>query len=409
MYVNALTNEITPSISYRDERTQRSFKQATNIIPFQDLYQITGIQLQEFNTVFQLYDDIHNLNRIKSKNYRFMMISDYIAYVLTGERHVELTNLSTTGLFDDNSKCLARDVMSKFDIPQDIFPQISKPGDFVGYLKKGIASKQIPVIDVCTHDTASAIIGMPMLGDSAFISSGSMSLVGAELPKPINSLEALQNNFTNEMGYKNTINFLKNTSGMFVIDEIINGWSSENKTMDISNDEFYINQAPNYEGFADLDDPIFFQPRNMLAKLHQYLRETNQSIPIFYGQVFDCIYQSLALKYAKIIEQLIEVINKPISSIVISGGGSKAKVLNQYVANATNMPVYVGPTEAASLGNAIIQFIAKGEIKDVKQAREIIVNTTKYVRYDPKDLESWQRKKRLYQNVLETRKKARGN
>lgn len=400
VYVNNMNKSVSKAISYRDNRTDVSTKRVHNIIDFNTLYFKTGIQFQKFNTIYQLYNDVTNRERLLMNNVTFLMIPDYIAYVLTNEKYCEITNASTTGLLDIKTKEFSVELLNKLNIPRNIFPRFIKPGQIIGYTKPSLIGVSLPVIATCSHDTANAVLGTPLTKNSVFVSSGTWSLVGAELHEPINNELALKHNFSNELGYANSVDFLKNTMGMFAINELLKDWKKEEPTIEPSMFKSLINEAPKYEGFINFDDDLFFQPKNMLVKMHQYLKKTNQSLPIFKGQIIDCIYQSLALRYAYIVKELEEVTNRTFEKIVISGGGNQADVLNQYVANASGLIVETGPIESTVIGNALCQFIAKGEIKDVEEGRKIVSSSIEVKQFIPKNQKDWNEKYSRYLEII---------
>lgn len=404
VYVNSYNQNVSNAISYRDNRTDKSVEEVHSKISFKSLYLQTGIQFQKFNSIYQIYDDFFIHNRVIKNNTNLLLIPDYIAYVLTGEKYFELTNASTTGLLDINTKDISKNIVENLNIPAEIFPKFIKPGQLIGYTKASLFNVAIPVIATCSHDTANAILGTPLTKNSVFVSSGTWSLIGAELNKPINNELALKHNFSNELGYGGSIDFLKNTMGMFAINELLKEWRKNGEDITPAKFPSFINQAPKYEGFINFDDNLFFQPKNMLVKMHQYLKKTNQSLPIFKGQIIDCIYASLALRYAYIINELKEVTGKQFDKIVISGGGNQADILNQYVANATNLKVVTGPIESTVTGNAICQLISKGEIKDVSEARKIIASSIKSKTFIPENIEGWKEKYNRYLKIIEGEK-----
>lgn len=401
VYINSLNKNVSKAISYRDNRTDLSSKYVHELIPFNNLYLETGIQYQKFNTIYQLYDDIFNRQRYVANNTQILMIPDYIAYVLTGEKYLEITNASTTGLLDIKNKDISKKITNKLNIPLSIFPKIIKPGQLIGYTKKELCGVNIPIIATCSHDTANAILGTPLTKNSVFISSGTWSLIGAELDVPLNNELALKHNFSNELGYGGSVDFLKNTTGMFAINELIKEWRNNGEIIEAPKLKNLISQAPCYEGFVNFDDDLFFQPKNMLVKMHQYLKKTNQSLPIFKGQIIDCIYTSLALRYAFIINELKEVTNKTFEKIVISGGGNQADILNQYVANATGLIVETGPIESTVIGNAICQFISTGQIQNVNEARKIIASSIKTKKFIPENEKEWNEKYSRYLRIIQ--------
>ena len=399
VYIDDNGDLVPGSYSYRDNRTAKSSEQVHQIIPFKELYAKTGIQFAQFNTIYQLYDDFAN-RKLKRTNKTLLMIPDYIAYVLTGNKRHEITNASTMGLLDSTTMKLSEEFLKRLDIPTNIFAPLINPGELIGYLKEDIVGKKVPVIATCSHDTADAVLGMPVDNKSIFVSSGTWSLVGAELPTYFNSEKSFKYNFANELGYNNTITFLKNTMGMFALNEVLKEWKAQGEPVKASELEGLINEAPKYEGCINFDDPIFFQPKNMIAKIDKYLEKTNQPKPVFKGQYADLIYQSLAIKYTQIKKQLEDTTGNTFDKFVISGGANQAKILNQYIANASGIKVTTGPVEATVTGNVITQLIALKDVKDVKEARAIVSNTIESKEFLPEDENVWKERYTKFAKLL---------
>lgn len=378
--------------SYRDARTHKAQKKVHEIIRKNDLYKLTGIQDIHFNTLYQLYDDFHRPIKRGKDSYRLLMIPDYIAYVLTGQVRLEITNASTMGLLDYRTHHLNEQILSMLNISQSIFPLIIKPGEKYGFLKKDYLSNgydSIPVIAVCSHDTASAVLATPIESDSIYISSGTWSLIGTLCDKALINETSYKHNFTNEIGYQEKITFLKNTMGMFIINEIRNEWKKKNEEVPLSSISKLIQDAPMIAKYIDVDDCYFEQPDHMLSKISYYLNQHNQSAPIFKGQWLRMIYLSMACKYKEIIDDLILLSGKGIKNIVISGGGSKASILNQYVSSITNLNVITGPIEATFIGNALVQYVALGLI-EVNDINNIIKSSFESNFYTPSEKEFYE-------------------
>lgn len=396
-------NLIENPISYRDTRTQNIIDETSKILSFRSIYQTTGIQYLHFNSIFQLYHDFNHRKSIATKIDKILMIPDYIAYVLTNELRLEITNVSTMGLLNHKTKEIDDFLLKEFNIKKSIFPKIIRPGDKYGYLKEDIScfndNNKIPVYAVCSHDTASAVLGMPITNNSIFISSGTWSLLGVELDSPFVSDDTLKYGFTNELGYRYTVDFLKNITGMFIINQLLDEWKALGEDVNVQSIERIIDDSPNYVGFVDVDDTLLSTPNNMVLKIKKYLKKTSQFLPVFKGQWLDLIYISMAAKYKFFIDRLLKIINRPINEIMICGGGSQANILNQYIANFTNLKVVQGPIEATILGNALVQFIATGSILNMEEGRKIIDSNFKQKVYIPKDVEIFKQKYELYKSI----------
>ncbi len=368
---------------YRDSRSFETQKRVLEKIPFSKIYSLVGIQNLHFNTIYQLAGDPTGFDKVGT----FLMIPDLIAYFLTGEKRLEETNASTTSIYDRSKKEMSKELLKEIDVPERIFPKLIKPGESYGLLKKEFMpegmNENVKVIASPSHDTASAVLGANGEGDFAYISSGTWSLIGVELKEPLMNSKSLEYNFTNEIGYDNTIRFLKNTMGMFLINEIRNDYAKkgiEIKTKDIV---ALVNEAKDLPTVIDVNDKIFEEPNDMLNKFGTYLTRTNQIKPSTPGEYMKLIYKSMAISYKKIISELEELTSRKINSILVVGGGNQAEILNQYLANVCQIKVITGSSEATILGNALCQFISLGEIRDVKEGRKDISNSISSKTYYP--------------------------
>lgn len=357
---------------YRDNHSFETQEKILKKVSFENIYSITGIQNLHFNTIYQLAGDPTGYENVET----FLMIPDLIAYYLTGEKRLEETNASTTSLYSRKDEKMSSELLSVINVPERIFPKIIKPGDTYGNLKKEFLpdgmNKNIKVIASPTHDTASAVLGANGVGDFAYISSGTWSLIGTELKEPLMNKQSLAYNFTNEIGYDNTIRFLKNTMGMFLINEIRNDYELKGMSISVKDIVPMVNEAKDINSIIDVNDPIFEKPGDMLNKLDTYLTNTKQEKPTTPGETMKLIYKSMAVSYKNIISHLEELTSRKINSILIVGGGNQAEILNQYLANECQIEVITGASEATILGNALCQFIALGEIKNVDEGRKDI-------------------------------------
>ncbi len=367
---------------YRDHHSFDSQKQVLSKIPFPKIYSLTGIQNLHFNTIYQLAEERIDFKEVGS----FLLIPDLIAYFLTGEKRLEESNASTTSLYDRSKEKMSEELLKLINVPERIFPKTIKPGQTYGYLKKEFLPdgyRNVKIIACPTHDTASAVLGTNGVGDFAYISSGTWSLIGVELNAPLINEESLKYNFTNEIGYGNTIRFLKNTMGMFLMNEIRNDYKKHGIEIKISDIVPLVISAKDLNSVIDVNDAIFEEPGDMLKKLDTYLTQTRQEKPTTPGETLKLIYKSMAISYKKIISQLEKLTSRKISSILIVGGGNQAEILNQYLADECQIDVITGSSEATILGNALSQFIALGEIKDVNEGRRQISLSISSKTYHP--------------------------
>lgn len=363
---------ISDPTCYRDSHSFDGQKELQSNMDFQKIYSIAGIQDIHFNTIYQLYSEKHNLNDVD----HLLMIPDLIAYFLTGEARLEETNASTTSLYNKNEGKISTILLEAINVPERIFPKLIKAGQPYGNLKREFLpegfDKNIKVIAVATHDTASAVLGANGEGSFAYISSGTWSLIGTELSEPIKNDVARKYNFTNEIGYNGTVRFLKNTMGMFLINEIRNDYKSKGITIDVKDIVPLAEKAKDMGYVIDANDHIFEKPGDMLNKLKTYLNEHSLQEPKTPGETIKLIYKSMADGYCKIISQLEEITSTKFSSILVVGGGNQAVILNRYLHEMSGLDVVLGSSEATVLGNALAQFISLGEISNVQEGRKDI-------------------------------------
>lgn len=381
---------------YRDERTFDSQKRLLQKIPFSKIYEITGIQNLHINTIYQLYAEKTDFKNVD----QLLLIPDLIAYFLTGSARMEETMASTTSLYDQKEKKISSELLKEIGVPERIFPKMIHAGEAYGNLKKEYLpagfKRDIPVLAVCTHDTASAVLGANGKGQFAYISSGTWSLIGTEAKKPIINEESRKANFTNEIGYASSIRFLKNAMGMFLINEVRNDYASKGEEIKVSSIKPLVDEAEDMPTYLNIDDPLFETPGNMLAKVKEYTDREKLPYPDTPGKMMKVIYRSMAFNYRKTIEQLKELTSLDIRSILIVGGGNQATVLNQYTADACNVMVQTGAHEATAMGNALAQFLAAGVISSVEEGREAIGRSIDSSSYFPKNKEEWDKMYSVY-------------
>jgi rhamnulokinase len=377
---------LNQSISYRDDRTEDTMEKVFENIPKESIYKKTGIQFQNFNTLFQLYEEDKRLIKQTDK---ILLIPDYLTYLLTGSMINETTNLSTTQLLNIDKQQLDNDLLNLIGMRPDQFPEIVETGSIIGEIKEELHDKfNLPdctVIAIGTHDTASAIVGVPATNDNwAYLSSGTWSLIGIESKEPIISKESLEANYSNEWGAYRTYRFLKNIPGMWFTQEI-----AKNLNYKYSFAEMAV-EANKVEPFLqeiNLEDERFTNPENMIKEIQGYCMERNLVVPKTIGELTMCIYSNLALAYARECERLESLSNQDIKTIHIVGGGSNIELLNQLTANYTGKEVIAGPSEATALGNIMVQLISIGYLKDIDEARKWLAVQIETKNYLPEKLE----------------------
>lgn len=380
---------------YRDMGTNKIIDEVLSKVSYEEIYQETGIQKLSFNTIFQLYLD-QNILKNASK---ILLIPDLIAYFLTGSQRLELTNCSTTALYNPQEKKISDKLLKAIGVSKDIFAEMIYPGQTYGMLKSEYLTtgqKSIPVISVCSHDTASAVAATSVNRNCLFLSSGTWSLMGAELDLPVINEKSLALNFSNEIGINHSVRFLKNIMGMFMINEVRKDFKNQGHEIKINDIATLVNQVKENNTYLDPDDPMFMTPTNMVNKIGCYLKKTHQEQVLDAGSIMKMIYESMALKYRYVFTNISKFSGLKFDEIVVVGGGNQSNILNQYTANALGIKVRKGCIEATVVGNAIVQFIAHKQIKDVHEARKIVLNSIKEEVFNPED--NWDYK---YQEFLE--------
>lgn len=378
---------------YRDQRTKKIIEKFSEIIPLENLYAQTGTQFKYFNTVFQLFADSRLESHLFSKADKILLMPDLIAYMLTGVKRIEVTNLSTTGLYNPLKKKIIND-LEKLGISKTLFPKVIRATEAYGRLSEKIASNllvsKIPVIATCSHDTASAILSIPMEENDVYISSGTWSLCGTLLDKPNLSNEARKANFTNEVGFNDKIRFLKNVMGLWILNRTVEEFKKQGINFTYEEIEQEAIKNNNFSSIINPDHESFENPPSMIEAINTYCKNTSQVIPEKPGEYFYCIYLSLALKYKYVFKELTEVTKKKYKRIFIVGGGSNIDYLNQLTSTVTNMVVKTGPQEATVLGNALSLMLSNNEIKHEVEGQELIFKQFASKKYYPEHNEHYQ-------------------
>ena len=381
-------------IHYRDLRTNGMIEEADKSIPLRELYNMTGIQFMELNTVFQLLSLAKNRPHILERADKLLFMPDLFGYMLTGKKTTEYSIATTSQLVDINTKSWSSEIFEKLGIPQNIMCDIVKSGTVLGELSDCVCEEcgldKINVISVCGHDTQSAITAVPCPDKQfAFISSGTWSLFGTELANPIVNDKAFEINVTNEGGYGESTGFLKNIIGLWLIQESRRQFARDGKQYSYADLEREALAAKPFACFIDPDAPEFVPHGNIPERIREYCRKTNQYVPETVGEIMRCIYESLAMKYRETFEKLCECTERDYEVIHVIGGGTKDTLLCQLTANACDRDVVAGPIEATVLGNIAVQLLASGDIKSIAEARQIIADSENVTKYCPKDTAHW--------------------
>ena len=396
--IGADGNLLQPPFHYRDKITEGVMDEVFQIVPKETMYQNTGIQFMRINTVFQLYALKKQRPDILDKTVKILFMPDLFGYLLTGKYACEYTIASTSGLVNLETKQIDTKIAAAIGINPLLFPPVSNGGVPLGTLKSDLARKlgvgEIKVIIGAGHDTAAAVVAAPMEGEGGcYLSCGTWSLLGIESPVPITCGGAYQFNFTNEGGYNNTIRFLKNISGLWLLQESRRQWVSEGETLDFAGIGAAVAKNVSPDVYLDVEREEFGSPGNLPVLFNRYFEKTGQRKLDNKIDIAHCILESLALSYDYRIRQLEKISGRVFSAINIIGGGTQDTNLMQFTANATGKKVIAGPVEATALGNIIVQLIASEKIGNVNEARAKISGLATYL---PQEESAWAEKRRKY-------------
>jgi rhamnulokinase len=389
-------------VHYRDGRTNGIFDRAFPIVSRADIFAETGLQFIQLNTIFQLVamrlEGDPQLDFADS----MLLMPDLFHYWLTGEKIAEYTIASTTQMLRARDRQWAFDLLGKFSIPTAMLPNIVPPGTIVGPVVNQVLQETglvagVPVIAVGSHDTASAVAGIPGLDEhSVYLSSGTWSLMGVETAQPIVNRKALELNFTNEGGVNNTIRLLKNITGLWLLQESRRQLEREGRVITWPQMLAEAEQAQPFKCIVNPDAPDFFEPSNMIDTIRAFCRRTGQPAPETVGEVVRCCLESLALRYRWVVSALEELLTSAdgepgprLTSVRIVGGGSQNRLLNQLTADACGRLVVTGPVEAAALGNVMMQAVATGHLKNVTEGRAAIARSIEQERFEPHPSTGW--------------------
>lgn len=386
-------------VHYRDTRTQGMLEEAKKTMLLDKLYALTGNQLMEINTLFQLLALRKQQPQKFSQAKKLLMIPDLLNYYLTGQQVTEVSMASTTQLMDPCKKQWSDKVIQAFQLPKHLFPKIVNEGHFLGVTQIKLGVGNIPVINVCQHDTASAVLSIPSVEPSLFISCGTWSLIGTELSEPILTETAQSFNLTNESGHDDSTCLLKNCTGLWIIQEFRRNLAAKGETYSFSELAQAAEESLEPSCLIDTDAPEFGFLGDMQQRIREYAARTGQPIPQSVGAIARCIYESLALKYAAVAKEIEQTTDKFFSKINIVGGGSQAELLCQLVADYTNKPVLAGPAEATALGNIYSQLIALGAVSNVPSVREKLALSDEIRKYKP-NLGNYLEKISFYNKII---------
>lgn len=376
--------------AYRDPYTEGIPSKVFEIIPRKELYGATGIQIMNFNSIFQLYaQKEEGFGPLKTAG-KILFMPDLLSFFLTGKAVCEYTIASTSQMINPLTRQFDKSLLERLGIRSSILPELTDPGTVIGHLKKEIALEtglgEIPVIAVAGHDTASAIAAVPACDEEfAYLSSGTWSLMGIESPKPIINDKSETYNFTNEGGIEGTTRFLKNITGMWLLERCKSVWEAEGRSYSYAQIVSMAAEASDFESTINPDDEAFANPKDMVSAIRGSLSSSGRRVPENDAQIVAVIFHSLSKRYKEVLAMLKGFAPFDIKTLHIIGGGSANELLNQMTADATGLTVIAGPSEATAIGNIMIQAKAAGIVKDRWEMRRIIAETFKVKTYKPKN------------------------
>jgi rhamnulokinase len=382
---------------YRDSRTESMIEAAFRRVPREEIFERTGIQFMPLNSLFQLLAMVIRRSPALDIARTFLTMPDLFNYWLTGRTACEFSNATTTQCYDPRRKDWARPMLERLGIPTHIFPEIVPPGTRMGDLLSSIAEevglrgeRPVPVVAPACHDTGSAVAAVPAQGPGfAWISSGTWSIMGAELPEPVINAQSLAFNFTNEGGVGGTFRFSKNIMGLWLVQECRRTWARHGQEFSYDDLTQMAAQAEPFVAVLDPDDYEFLPPGDMPARIRAFCRKTGQPAPESQGAVVRCALEGIALKYRWVLERVEDMLGYRLEPLHIVGGGTKNRLLSQFTADAIGRPVVSGPVEATAAGNVMVQAMALGRIASLEEGRQVVRNSFEVTRYEPVNRAGW--------------------
>lgn len=380
--------------SYRDPYTNGISEEYFTLIPREQVYERTGIQIMNFNSLFQLYAAHKEASSALEYAESILFIPDALNYLLTGKKACEYTIASTSQFLNPNTRQIEASLLAAANVNENLIPAIIMPGTMIGCLthdiQKECETTGVPVIAVAGHDTGSAVVSVPAENENfAYLSSGTWSLMGIEVKEPIINEKSYQLNFTNEGGVEGTTRFLKNITGMWLLEQCRKEWEHNGSCYTYPEIVEMSDSAEGFGSLIDPDDELFANPESMTEAIRNYCCQTEQKIPGTHAEIIRCIFDSLALKYKYVLNSLQQVAPFQIEKLHVIGGGSQNKLLNQATANAIGMPVVAGPAEATAIGNVMMQAKGLGLVSSLNEIRSIIRNSFALEVFYPQDVELW--------------------
>jgi rhamnulokinase len=390
---------------YRDARTAGVMEDVFQRIPKEEIYATTGIQFMPINTLFQLFAAVRETPQLLKVAHQLVTIPDLFHFWLCGRAVCEFTNATTTQLVDYRTRSWASELAARLGLPIHLWAELVEPGTILGrvraHLARDFGFAEVPVIAPASHDTGSAVAAISAREGTAFISSGTWSLVGTEVSLPVVSPEALRMNFTNEGGVCGTTRLLKNVMGLWMLQCCRQTWAAQGQACEITGLMEHAAGAEPFSCLLDPDHPSFLRPVDMPEAIDKFCARTQQPFPRTPAGYVRAILESLAFKYRLVLANLEQLTARHIERIRIVGGGSKNRLLNQLTADATGKTVLAGPAEATALGNLAMQILATGGANSLREMRAIVERSYPPELFEPRDTEKWDRQAERFEHYCE--------
>jgi len=388
---------ISNPVNYRDEKRLINAEKLYKVISAKELFKLTGASVSPIFDLFHLYSLKLEYATEYLNGYRFLTMPDIFNYFLTGETYNEYTRITTSIMYNQKENKWEHEILSRLGLRSDIFPEIIKPGFKIGNIlsrkSEELGTGVVPVIAPATHDTASAVAGVPAVDKNknwAFIIMGTWCIIGQETEKPIINERVFDEEFFNEGGADGLNLFVKNITGLWIIQRCREKWTEDGKNISWDETVRLSELEKPFGVFIDVNDPVFSKPQpDMPEVICNYCKEKSQRVPENIGEISRCLYESLAMRFKHDIKKLESLTGNKIDVIYIAGGGIQNKLLCQWVADATGTKVIAGPVEATSVGNLIVQLKAAGEIKTLEEGRKISLNSSVLSYYKPENKSRW--------------------
>ncbi|MCM2374457.1 rhamnulokinase [Aporhodopirellula aestuarii] len=408
----ALFNERQPLLAtpyqYRDARTEKRYTAALETVGRETIFAETGIQFMSINTLYHMIADVEDNPDVLGIADQFLNIADYLNYLFSGVARAEVSLASTTQMYNPTTGSWSAELLRLFNLPERLFPPIVASGTPLGPMTAELANdtglKGTQVIATCSHDTGAAVAAVPAAegDDWAYLSSGTWSLIGVELPGPLINEAVREGNYTNEAGFGGTTRFLKNIVGLWLLQESRRAWLRQGNEYDYAEINKLAEAAEPFRSLIDPDDPRFLSPADMPEAIAGYCRDTKQPVPESPGQFARCILESLALLYRSTLDTIERLTGRTIKNLHIVGGGSQSALLNQFAANATGRKVLAGPVEATAIGNVLIQAVALGDLESLSAMRDLVRQSFPIDTFDSTDFDQWSEAQKRFEKLRES-------